>query len=86
MINVFEPKKAICIRLKENSSDFIVRDLETLSEKLVPLVNFYGSNFKYEGEFEREFLKVFHGKYDILISSDARQKIEEIIHFNRVDW
>ena len=86
MINVFEPKKAICIQLKENSSDFIVRDLETLNEKLVPLISFYGSTYKYEGEFERKFLKVFHGKYDILISSEARQKIEEIIHFNRVDW
>lgn len=86
MINVFEPKKAICIRLKENSSDFIVSDLETLTEKLVPIIDFYGSSFKYYGEFERKFLKIFDGKYDIIISSEAREKIEEILHFNRVDW
>ena len=86
MITVFDPKETICIRLKENSSDFIVIDLETLEEKVVPIIKFYGPDFKYDGEFKRAFLNVFPGKSIIIFFSEAYQKLEEIRYFNRVDW
>ena len=79
-------KKAISVRLKTNSSDFVIRNLETGEEKVIPMVRLYGPNLKYRGEFERTFLKQFPGKADIVIFDDDCQKLEEILYFNRVDW
>lgn len=85
MITMISAKKAISVRLKTNSSDFVIRNLETGEEKVIPMVRLYGPNLKYRGEFERTFLKQFPGKADIVIFDDACQKLEEILYFNRVD-
>ena len=61
MITMISAKKAISVRLKTNSSDFVIRNLETGEEKVIPMVRLYGPNLKYRGEFERTFLKQFGG-------------------------
>ena len=86
MVTMINTKKTISVRLKEKSSDFIIKDLETGKEKFIPIVKLYGPNLKYRGEFERTFLKQFPGKSDIIIFEDACMKLEEILYFNRVDW
>lgn len=49
MITMISAKKAISVRLKTNSSDFVIRNLETGEEKVIPMVRLYGPNLKYRG-------------------------------------
>lgn len=55
MITMISAKKAISVRLKTNSSDFVIRNLETGEEKVIPMVRLYGPNLKYRGGVWKNF-------------------------------
>lgn len=75
----------VCVNFDTKKNLFIVEDIETKKTVPMPTQLFFGILFKYEGDFKSAFLKAFKNKMHVIYSDEAKEKIEEIMNFNRID-
>lgn len=83
MYIVFNPEITIMVDCRENS--FLVEDLESREIKVLPHQEFYGSSFKYEGDFFRKFLGCFKGKETLILTNRAKELYLQLQLANRED-
>lgn len=83
-MSMTEVKQSIKVTLDEKEN-FIVENLETSEKRTLKTNQFWGSKFKYVSDFESTFLQVFDEKSILVLDEKAKQKMHNIINFNRID-
>ena len=81
-------KNAVFVSYDSNKQEFIVKDLCTQKEAGIPVIEFFGTCFKYDLGFINRFTAAVNqhdDKPDIIITEDAKKRIDSLIVFNRID-
>lgn len=81
-------KNAVFVSYDSNKQEFIVKDLCTQKEAGIPVIEFFGTCFKYDLGFISRFtaaVNQYDDKPEIIITEDAKKRIYSLIEFNRID-
>ena len=84
MSNDINEKLTVTVTIDEHDN-FIVKNLENNEKRTLPVNKFWSSSFKYASDFESIFLATFEGKSNVLLDEKAKSRMQNIIHFNRID-
>ena len=81
-------KNSVFVSYDSNKQEFIVKDLCTQKEAGIPVIEFFGICFKYDLGFISRFtaaVNQYDDKPEIIITEDAKKRIDSLIEFNRID-
>lgn len=81
-------RNAVFVTYDSIKQEFIVKDLCTQKEANIPVIEFFGTCFKYDLGFISRFtsaINQYDDKPDIIITEIAKKRVDSLIEFNRID-
>ena len=83
MLTIIDQSTTILVTFE--GDNFIVENLSSRKTVEIPASKLIDTVYKYFDGFERKFKSVFPEKAELILTKVALQKIDDLIHFNRID-